>query len=122
MGKIKNVEPIAAIKMKQNMIKKLKVGDSLTLPSIDENIYELRIQNHFISERGNTSIDGSFSEGGISYSTILTEGKNSAFMSMNTPSGTYEIEFINGVGLVYESADIENVKIDYNKSDMIHQH
>jgi len=116
------VEPIAALHMKKNTIKEIELGDSILLPSIDGNTYELTITHKEVSPRGNVSIDGSFSENGINYSAILTEGSNAAFVSMNTPDGTYEIELLNGIGYVYANSDIDKAKIDYSKSDEVKMH
>ncbi len=116
---IEDVEPIAALRMKQGTIKEIEVGDTILLPSIDGNIYELAITHKEVSSRGNVSIDGSFSENSVNYSAILTEGNNAAFISMNTPEGTFEIELLNGIGYVYANNDIDKAKIDYSKSDEV---
>ena len=119
---IAGVEPIAAFRMKQNTIKEIALGDTILLPSIDGNSYELAITHKEASPRGNVSIDGGFTEDGIHYSAILTEGSHAAFISMHTPEGTFEIELLNGIGYVYKSNDINQVKIDYGKSDEIINH
>lgn len=116
------VKPITALRMKKNTIKEIELGDSILLPSIDGNTYELTITHKEVSPRGNVSIDGSFSENGINYSAILTEGSNAAFVSMNTPEGTFEIELLNGIGYVYANSDIDKAKIDYSKSDEVKMH
>ncbi len=116
---IENVKPIAALHMKKDTIKEIEIGDTILLPSIEGNVYELTITNKTVSARGNISIDGEFSENGIRYSSILTEGSSTAFISMNTPEGTYEIEVFNGIGYIYISSDIEKEKIDHSQSDAI---
>jgi len=122
MKKLPNTEPIMAIQMKQNKIKNMHIGDTVILPNINGLTYKLKIGTHTISKRGNTSVSGKFTDNGISYSAIITEGKTSAFISMNTPEGTYEIELMNGIGFIYQSADMDKGMIDYSKSDMIHSH
>ena len=119
---IENVQPIAALRMKKNMIKNINVGDTLVLPSVDGNAYALTITYKDVSPRGNVSIDGGFFENGIEYSAILTEGASSAFISMNTPEGTYEVELTNGIGYIYTNNDIVKAKVDPSKSDEIMHH
>jgi hypothetical protein len=119
---IAGVKPLAAFRMKQNTIKEIALGDTILLPSIDGNSYELTITHKEVSPRGNVSIDGSFTEDGIHYSAILTEGSHAAFISMHTPEGTFEIELLNGIGYVYKSNDINQAKIDYGKSDEVINH
>jgi len=119
LKKITDVEPIAAIRMQKEKIKNIKVGESILLPVIDNNEYTIKVIHHHISERGNVSIDGSFQENGITYHAILTEGKASAYITMNTPSGSYEVEVLDGLGFIYSSSDIEQEKIDYTQSDTL---
>jgi hypothetical protein len=119
LKKITDVEPIAAIRMQKEKIKNIKVGESILLPTIDNNEYMIKVVDHHISERGNVSINGSFQENGIIYHAILTEGKASAYITMNTPSGSYEVEVIDGLGFIYSSSDIEQEKIDYTQSDTL---
>ena len=114
-----DVIPVGAVRMQKGMIADIKVGDTLILPSIDGNSYELKVVNRFVSDIGNVSIDGIYMENDIAYHSILTEGKNVSFVSMNTPIGTYEVELEDGRGYIYAVSDIENAKIDYNKSDVI---
>jgi hypothetical protein len=38
---------------------------------------------------------------------------------MVTPTGSYEAELIDGMGLMYLSSDIKNALNDYSKSDTI---
>jgi hypothetical protein len=116
---IKDVTPIAAVRMETNKIKTIKVGENLLLPTIDGNSYTLKVKHHTVSQRGTVSIDGDFSENGNTYSAILTEGKKSAFISMSTPTGMYEIELIDGLGYIYTSSEIENAKIDFSQSDIL---
>jgi len=122
MAPIADVSPISALRMKQGTIKEIEIGDSILLPSIEGISYELSITHKEVSSRGNVSIDGSFSENGVKYTAILTEGSNAAFISMNTPEGTYEIELLNGIGYVYANSDIDKAKIDYTKTDEVKVH
>ena len=122
MTPIADVDPISALRMKQGTIKEIEIGDTIRLPSIEGMSYELSITHKEVSSRGNVSIDGSFSENGVKYTAILTEGSKAAFISMNTPEGTYEIELLNGIGYVYANSDINKAKIDYTKTDEVTVH
>jgi len=114
-----DVLPVGAIRMQQGMLANLQVGDSIQLPSIDGTSYALQITNRSVSDTGNVSVDGSYVENEVTYRSILTEGKHSAFISMSTPTGTYEVELQDGIGYIYAVADIENAKIDFSKSDVM---
>ena len=114
-----DVLPVGAIRMQQGMLANLQVGDSIQLPSIDGTSYALQITNRSVSDTGNVSVDGSYMENEVTYRSILTEGKQSAFISMTTPTGTYEVELQDGIGYIYAVADIENAKIDFSKSDVM---
>ena len=114
-----DVLPVGAIRMQQGMLANLQVGDSIQLPSIDGTSYALQITNRSVSDTGNVSVDGSYMENEVTYRSILTEGKHSAFISMSTPTGTYEVELHDGIGYIYAVADIENAKIDFTKSDVM---
>lgn len=120
--KIKGVIPLSAVRMKKDSIKNMKIGDTLALPSIAGNTYTLQVTNRSLSKRGNVSINGNFRDNGSLYTTILTEGESSAYISLNTPEGSYEVIIQNGLGFVYSSAEIEKVRIDYTKSDQIRYH
>ena len=119
MKPMKDVEPIAALQMKRNIIKEMEVGDTIVLPSIEGNSYELIVTHKKVSSRGNVTIDGNFMENGINYSAIMTEGHDATFISMNTPEGTYEMELLHGTGYIYANSDINKAKIDYSKLDEI---
>jgi len=116
---LEGIEPLSAISIEKNIISNSKVGDIIVLPSIDGSYYEMIIKGKNKSAMGNVSIYGDYMENGIAYHSILTEGKQSSYISMTTPEGTYEVNLINGKGYVYSSVDIENKKIDYTKSDTI---
>jgi hypothetical protein len=119
---IDGVKPIGALRIKKDSIKRLEVGERVLLPSIDGSEYMLKIKDKTTSSRGNVSIDGSFSENGAEYSAVLTEGVNGAFISFNTPEGTYEVEIIDEIGYVYLGGDITKAKIDPNKTDEMFHH
>jgi len=116
---LKGIEPLSAISMEKGSIAQSKIGDTLVLPSIDGNSYEIIVKDKSLSATGNISIYGDYMENGITYHSVLTEGKEASFISMTTPTGTYEINLLQGKGYIYSSAEIENKKIDYTKSDTI---
>ena len=114
---LQGIDPIAAISMEKNSITHSKIGDTILLPSIEGSNYEMIVKDKSTSATGNVSIHGDYMENGITYHSILTEGKGASFISMTTPTGTYEINLIQGKGYIYASSEIENKKIDYTKSD-----
>lgn len=116
---LEGIIPIAAISMEKNSIRSSRVGDTLVLPSIDGTSYEILIKNKSVSATGNISINGDYIENGITYHSILTEGKKSTFISMTTPTGSFKINLVDGQGYVYNAFSIESNKIDYTKSDTV---
>jgi len=116
---LEGVKPISAVHLEQGVIKQAQVGDIILLPAIDGTNYELEVTQRSISNNGNISINGMFEENGITYHSIITEGGNTALLSFNAPTGSYEVELENGLGYMYLSKDIENERIDYSKSDVI---
>ena len=119
METISGVEPISAVRLNKGMLKTVNVGDNLVLPEIDGFSYELEITHRTVSANGNISLNGTFNENGVPYHSIITEGGKSTLMSFSTPTGSYEVELLNGLGYMYLNTDIENEKIDYSKSDVI---
>ena len=119
MKTIPGVEPISAIHINKNMLKTVQTGDTLVLPEIDGVSYELEVTHRTVSNNDNISLNGIFTDNGIKYNAIITEGTKSTLMSFSTPTASYEVELLDGTGYIYLNADIENEKIDYAKSDVI---
>ncbi len=113
------IEPLSAIEIKKDSISKVKIGDTITLPFVDDAKYRAKISDKIIHKDGSTSITGNLINRDKKYSVVLTQGKNSSFGSLTTPEGTYEIEVLNGKGYVYSVNDIDKKRIDYSKEDVI---
>ncbi len=113
------IEPLSAIEIKKDSISKVKIGDTITLPFVDDAKYRAKISDKIIHKDGSTSITGNLINSNKKYSVVLTQGKNSSFGSLTTPEGTYEIEVLNGKGYVYSVNDIDKKRIDYTKEDVI---
>lgn len=119
-GKVQEgIDPIGAIGMEKGYISSARIGDILWLPTIDGNTYPVKITARERSNSGNVSIYGDFYDAGVKYSSIFTEGKEFALVTMVTPEGNYEVEIFNGIGFVYSTTDIEDARIDFSKSDTI---
>lgn len=114
-----NVHPISAVRIASNTIKQSKEGDTILLPSIDGTVHELLVTHSTVSSNGNATINGIFEENGITYHTVITEGTKITLLTLNTPTGSYQAELVNGLGYMYLSKDIENERIDYTKSDVM---
>lgn len=113
-----SVSPLNAFIYQKNTIKSLTVGDTILLPEINGFEYTLKIKktthNHNLSLTHTASIEGE--EG--NYYAILTEGQKSAFITLYSSNGVYEMEIFGAQGYTYASKDIQNAMIDYSKTDV----
>ena len=116
------VSPIGAIRLPKNSIKKLNIGDTVTLPNIGNNKFEAKITKKKIHKSGSVTIFGNLIDSEKGYGIILTEGKNMSFGTIITPNGSFEVETQNGVGYIYSTNDIDMSYIDHTKTDIIIPH
>jgi len=116
----KGVEPIAAFTYKPGTIKTLRKGDSIILPEINNIKYELKVTKTKLNQDGSKTVTANIDGGNSVNFALLTEGKNTAFMTLNSPEGVYQVEIFNGKGYVYNSRDIAHAYIDYSKSDEVY--
>jgi len=116
----KGVEPIAAFTYKPGTIKALRKGDSIVLPEINNIKYELKVTKTKLNEDGSKTVTATIEGGNSVDFALLTEGKNTAFMTLNSPEGVYQVEIFNGKGYVYNSRDIAHAYIDFSKSDEVY--
>jgi len=114
------IQPLSAIKIHPNSIAKIKIGDTIVLPFMDDATYNAKISTKIKHQNGSISITGNLIDTDNTYSITLTQGKKSAFGSITTPDGAYEIEMRNGNGYVYSVEDIDNNRIDYDHTDVMH--
>jgi hypothetical protein len=113
------IKPVVALSIEQGAIKSLEIGDTVVLPVVGDIYYEMEITQKTVYPNNSISVDGTFSEDGIEYTAILTEGESSSFVSMTTPQGAYEVEIFSELGYMYSVNDIQKVRIDSSVSDTI---
>lgn len=112
-----NVEPIGAFMLKVGTIKNLRKGDSIVLPEINNVEYELKVTERTTNADGSiTSTAKIEGEDSINFS-LMTESDNTAFMTINSAEGTFQVEVFDGKGYVYAMNDIKQANIDYTKTD-----
>lgn len=114
------ITPVAGIEISKGTISSLKVGDRVLLPYMGTGEYEAEISAKTTHANGSVSVTGNLLDGTNQYSVVLTEGKNTAFGTVSTPDGSFEIETKDGQGYVYSTDEIDNKWIDYNQSDTLH--
>ncbi|HEO97898.1 MAG TPA: hypothetical protein ENO02_01205 [Epsilonproteobacteria bacterium] len=113
----KNVKPIEAFTLKTGSIKKLRKGDTIVLPEINNIEYELKVSDRQKNADGSITLRAEIvDDDSISFS-LMTEGQNTAFITLSSPEGTYQLEVYNGNGYVYDTNDIKRARIDYSKTD-----
>ena len=114
------VAPLNALRYKRGTIRSLSQGDEITIPDVEGIDYALKINSRKLSKRGNVTLNASLENPeGVITDSVLTEGKRVAFVTLNTPNGSYEIESFDGVAYVYSLSDIRNNMIDFSKSDVM---
>jgi len=113
------ITPMVAIEMPKNSIKKLNIGDTVSLPNMGNGQFDAKITSKTTHKNGSVSVTGNLVDSGTQYSVVLTEGKNMTFGTVTTPNGSFEIEAKNGQGYVYATSDIDKGWIDYGKEDVL---
>jgi len=112
----KNVKPIEAFTLKTGSIKKLRKGDSI-IPEINNIEYELKVSSRQKNPDGSITLRAEIVDDDSINFSLMTEGKNTAFITLNSPEGSYQLEAYNGNGYVYVTNDIKRANIDYSKTD-----
>jgi len=112
------IKPVAAVLIAPNKISSLNIGDTVELPLLGNSNYRVKITNKVVNPSGSVSVSGNLEED-EKYSVVLTQSKTSAYASVTTPEGAYEIESIDGKGYVYSVSDIEKKRVDHSHSDVI---
>jgi len=115
----KYVKPIGGLHIEMEKLKSLQIGDTFSLPNIDDSDYKVLIDTVDLMD-GSQSFSGVFTDEGIRYSVTVTAGEEgSAYIHLNTPKGAYEIEIDKGSGYIYRSSDIRQVLSDESKDDAV---
>jgi len=114
------IVPVTGIEISKGVISNLKVGDKVVLPYMGTGEYEAKISSKTTHANGSVSVTGNLLDGSNQYSVVLTEGKTSAFGSVTTPDGSFEIETKDGQGYVYSTDEIDKKWIDYSHTDTLH--
>ena len=115
------VEPASTFSYKTGTIRSLKVGDTLVMPEVDNEIYELVVKKKRTTKSGNVMINAQLEgdEQDNKKIFVLSEGKKMAFIAMSVNGKSYDGEIYNGVGYFYRSADTMNAWVNTSKSDVI---
>ncbi len=114
----KNIAPIAAIRITQNM-SELQSNDTLTLSDIEGEDYTLTIQSITQNNDGSTSTTASYEDEGISYTTTITQSAKSNYITLSTANGLYEIETRADTGYIYRTDSIRKALQSRTPNDVI---
>jgi len=114
----KGIPPLFAIRIDNNVLSKLNIGDTLVLPFMGLDEYEATIEDKVIHPNGSVSVSGNLVDSD-QYSIVFTQGETSLYGTVVTPTGSFEIETKNGYGYIYNTANIDSRWIDYQKSDTL---
>ena len=115
----KGINPLLAFSMKEGILRNLSIGDKFNLPEINGDVYTLVIDTKINNANGSVSLSAKLDNEDSKYFSVITEGHNSSFITIQSPEGIYELESFNGKGYVYSSREIKNKWIDYSKKDYI---
>ena len=116
------INPLIAVEIPKGTIRKLEIGDKVSLPYMGAGEYEATITEKTTHKNGSVSVTGNIFDSGNQYSVVLTEGKSMSFGTVTTPNGSFEIETKDGQGYVYSTDTIDKKWIDYTKSDTLESH
>lgn len=111
------IVPVSAWHIEESDIKKLKRGETLILP-LGGIEYPVRITD--TSRMGKSMVITAFYEDeGNRYPAVVTVGKKTTFVSLQTPNGGYQSTLIASDGYVYSNASIEDAYADKSQSDTV---
>ena len=79
--------------------------------------YELKVTKKTLNSDNSLTIETSVENGNPSNYAIITEAKNTTFVTLKAPEGVYEMEGIGGTGYIYSALEIKRAKIDYSHTD-----
>ncbi len=111
------IVPVSAWQIEESKIKKLKAGDTLVLPlgGIEYPVYIAKT-----SQMGRSRvITGIYEDEGSNYPVVITVGKQTTFVSFQTPNGGYQSTLIASEGYVYSNASTEDAYMDKHHSDAV---
>lgn len=111
------VAPISAWHIEREKIETLTVGDTLVVP-LEGIEYPLQVV-HRERMGKSTVITAMYEDEGIRYPTVITIGKETLFVTFQTPGGGYQSSLISSEGYVYSNASIEAVWVDHSQSDTL---
>jgi len=103
--KIDGVEPIGGVLIEKGKISSAQVGDVIYTPLLKGDIFEVKITDRTVNKNKSVSVSGNLVEDSM-FGATFTESKKSAFATISTPNGTYEVEAIDGKGYVYTDHDL----------------
>jgi len=114
----KNIAPIAAIRMTQEM-SQLHPNDMLTLSDIEGEDYTLTIHSIYQNNDGSTSTTANYTDEGITYTTTITQSEKSTYITLSTANGLYEIETRADTGYIYRTDSIRKALQSRTPNDVI---
>lgn len=115
-----DVKPVSGYSFLKKSIKNLSVNDTLVLPEINGERFEIKATKRIENSDGSVSITGNVNElDNKNYFAVMTEGKNSSFITLYSPEGVFEFESRGTDGYIYNTKDIKRKRIDYSKPDFL---
>ena len=111
------VAPVSAWHIEREKIETLTVGDTLVVP-LDGIEYPLQVIDRERMGKS-TVITAMYEDEGMRYPTVITIGKETLFVTFQTPGGGYQSSLISSEGYVYSNASIEAAWVEYSQSDTL---
>ncbi len=93
----------SAVRVDEALMAKLEPGDSVEMALPDGLNVQAKVERVETSLNGDRSWFGRVDDASGDYPVVYTQGKNSAFATITTSSGSYTLETTGGAGWVYQN-------------------
>ncbi len=107
-----------AVRVKADLLRNLKAGDSVEIPSKEEH-YRFYVSRAYTTHRNSKVVEGELVLDGVHYSIVLSGKGKFLFASYSTPEGSYDAEAIGRYGYVYAQDDFSAHRIDTKVEDTV---
>lgn len=115
-GSIKNYEPVTLAR--HDTANRVSVGDNLVIPLPEGLSVEVSVVKSSENSMGGYTWQGYLKGHNDDYPVIFTEGATSSFATITTPTGSYTMESVNGLGWIYQNPSMDSLN-PQNFSDQL---
>jgi hypothetical protein len=113
------VEPLGAFIYATGALSALAVGDEIMLPDLEEASYTATVSSRIVNPDQSVTLKATLEGESQRYYAMMTEGVNTAYLTITTPNGIYEVEIIDDKGYVYSQSAMKRAWIDPTRTDAV---